>query len=237
MWFWPENCAPSLWGKVMIPMYMLWLHDLYGLHGTRCPRNLITHSRFGFTVALLLHNQVHIPHCFNIMTNQLPNKPKDINRTIMIQLGVCITYTATRHCRYPFSQWQHSFRWKLRSHWLKVLQQRHIAYIYAYVYMRHEGFQSTKLRNYPLDVAYIPIKSKSHYNFVIASVSPYRSYPQAAFVEATVVPCHAFGTHLKIRRWNLCDSNEIWIKRLPFCTEVLQSKLSNGSSGLAQVII
>ena len=24
--------------------------------------------------------------------------------------------------RNPFSQWQHNFQWKLRSHWLKVLR-------------------------------------------------------------------------------------------------------------------
>ena len=39
-----------MWGKIMIPMYRLWLHSLYGLHGPRCPQsperplNLITHS-------------------------------------------------------------------------------------------------------------------------------------------------------------------------------------------------
>ena len=40
----------SMWGKIMIPMYRLWLHGLYGLHGPRCPLspkmplNLLTHS-------------------------------------------------------------------------------------------------------------------------------------------------------------------------------------------------
>ena len=39
----------SVWGKIMIPMYRLWLHHLYGLYGPRCllspemPLNLITH--------------------------------------------------------------------------------------------------------------------------------------------------------------------------------------------------
>ena len=39
-----------MWGKIMIPMYRLWLHGLYGLYGPRCPMsperllNLITHS-------------------------------------------------------------------------------------------------------------------------------------------------------------------------------------------------
>ena len=26
-----------MWGKIMIPMYWLWLHGLYGLHGPWCP--------------------------------------------------------------------------------------------------------------------------------------------------------------------------------------------------------
>ena len=40
----------SMWGKIMIPMNMLWLHGLYGPYGPRCPLspkrllNLITHS-------------------------------------------------------------------------------------------------------------------------------------------------------------------------------------------------
>ena len=40
----------SMWGKIMIPMYRLWLHSLYGLYGPRCPLsperplNSITHS-------------------------------------------------------------------------------------------------------------------------------------------------------------------------------------------------
>ena len=38
----------------------------------------------------------------------------------------CIT-TAMWRCHNPFSQWQRSFQWKLHSHWLKVLRQRHIA--------------------------------------------------------------------------------------------------------------
>ena len=39
-----------MWGKIMIPMYRLWLHGLYGLYGPCCPMsaerllNLITHS-------------------------------------------------------------------------------------------------------------------------------------------------------------------------------------------------
>ena len=39
-----------MWGKIMIPMFRLWLHGLYGLYGSCCPLsperplNLITHS-------------------------------------------------------------------------------------------------------------------------------------------------------------------------------------------------
>ena len=44
------DCGLSMWGKIMIPMYRLWLHCLYGLYGPHCPLsperplNLITHS-------------------------------------------------------------------------------------------------------------------------------------------------------------------------------------------------
>ena len=46
----PVDCELSMWGKIMIPMYRLWLHSLYGLYEPRCllsPErllNLITHS-------------------------------------------------------------------------------------------------------------------------------------------------------------------------------------------------
>ena len=47
---WPVECGLSMWGKIMIPMYRLWLHSLYGLYGPLCPLsperplNVITHS-------------------------------------------------------------------------------------------------------------------------------------------------------------------------------------------------
>ena len=31
------KCQLSMWGKIIIPMYRLWLHGLYGLYGPRCP--------------------------------------------------------------------------------------------------------------------------------------------------------------------------------------------------------
>ena len=40
----------------------------------------------------------------------------------------CIT-TAIWRCRRNFSQWQRSFQWKLRTHWLKVLRQDHVAVV------------------------------------------------------------------------------------------------------------
>ena len=33
----PVDCVLSVWGKIMIPMYRLWLHVLYGIDGPRCP--------------------------------------------------------------------------------------------------------------------------------------------------------------------------------------------------------
>ena len=31
------RCGLSMWGKIIIPMYRLWLNSLYGLYGPRCP--------------------------------------------------------------------------------------------------------------------------------------------------------------------------------------------------------
>ena len=31
------SCVLSLWEKLIIPVYRLWLHGLYGLYGTWCP--------------------------------------------------------------------------------------------------------------------------------------------------------------------------------------------------------
>ena len=40
----------------------------------------------------------------------------------------CLT-TAIWRCRKNSNQWQHSFQWKLYSHWLKFLRQRHVAVV------------------------------------------------------------------------------------------------------------
>ena len=45
--------------------------------------------------------------------------------TVECRPGPCIN-TAIWCCCKTFSQWQHSFQWKLCSHWLKVLRQRHV---------------------------------------------------------------------------------------------------------------
>ena len=45
-----------------------------------------------------------------------------------ISSGPCLT-TATWRCRKNFSQWERSFLWKLRCHWLKGLRQRQIAVV------------------------------------------------------------------------------------------------------------
>ena len=37
--------------------------------------------------------------------------------------------TAIWRCHNPFNQWQRSFHWKLRSHWLKVLRRRDVTVV------------------------------------------------------------------------------------------------------------
>ena len=50
-----------MWGKIIIPMYRLWLNGLYGLYGPRCPLfskrpiNLISLSLYS-----LIHSQMHV---------------------------------------------------------------------------------------------------------------------------------------------------------------------------------
>ena len=46
----------------------------------------------------------------------------------MWDLGPCLT-TAIWRCRKNSSQWQLSFQWKLDSHWLKFLRQRHVTIV------------------------------------------------------------------------------------------------------------
>ena len=55
-----------MWGKIIIPMYRLWLNGLYGLYGPRCPLfskrliNLISLSPYYFHVF-----STFSPHFFN----------------------------------------------------------------------------------------------------------------------------------------------------------------------------
>ena len=54
--------------------------------------------------------------------------PIPVRRHLYIETlpGLCIT-TVTWRCHNNFSQWERSFHWKLRCHWLKGLRQRQIA--------------------------------------------------------------------------------------------------------------
>ena len=52
-----------MWGKIIIPMYRLWLHGLYGLYGPRCPLspkrpiNLISLMASQFFLAVFIHHR------------------------------------------------------------------------------------------------------------------------------------------------------------------------------------
>ena len=48
-----------MWGNTMIPMYRLWLHSFYRLHGTRCPQKAVklNHSN---AHSLSQERQVHV---------------------------------------------------------------------------------------------------------------------------------------------------------------------------------
>ena len=54
--------------------------------------------------------------------------PQSVARRRTEVPGPCLT-TAIWRCRKNSSQWQRSFQWKLHSHWLKFLRQRHVAIV------------------------------------------------------------------------------------------------------------
>ena len=51
--WWPVECGLSMWGKMIILMYRLCWHGLYGLYGPRCP--LFPERPFNFNTRLLSH--------------------------------------------------------------------------------------------------------------------------------------------------------------------------------------
>ena len=54
--------------------------------------------------------------------------PSWMDQPVAKGAGPCLT-TATWRCRKNFSQWECSFLWKLRCHWLEFLRQRQIAVV------------------------------------------------------------------------------------------------------------
>ena len=72
----PVDCVLSIWGKIMIPMYRLWLHSLYGLHGPHCPLSLnhsLTLMRQGAR-ALSYYSDLTLSQEFQPMEMQLSMK-------------------------------------------------------------------------------------------------------------------------------------------------------------------
>ena len=85
-----------MWGMIMIPMYRLWLHGLYGLYGPRCPLspkrllNLITHS---LSLEIVPKDPINnIPALVQIMAWHPPGD-KPLSEPVMIKLSthICIT--------------------------------------------------------------------------------------------------------------------------------------------------
>ena len=115
--FWLVDCVLSMWGKIMIQMYRLWLHGLYGLYGPQClmsPKrllNLITHSltpcvTMASTAMLLT---VEDGHGLIYGDNDLIKQAAvfNVEKFYMIQIGVYISwynsackerYIHERHC-------------------------------------------------------------------------------------------------------------------------------------------
>ena len=68
-----------MWGKIIIPMYRLWLHGLYGLYGPRCPLspkspiNLISLS-LSLSLSLAVHSGHGIDKPVNFATDEISFK-------------------------------------------------------------------------------------------------------------------------------------------------------------------
>ena len=76
--------------------------------------------------------------CFNVIGSRQDQRERDelciicVRQFVLINKKTHITvsyYWAIWRCRKNFSQWQRSFLWKLRSHWLIFLRQRHVAVV------------------------------------------------------------------------------------------------------------
>ena len=81
-----------MWGKIIIPVYRLWLNGLYGLYGPRCPLsskrpiNLISLSLSVLSLACHLpHNTPNIPSRYN--NEQTTKQTKAINNLIYIYIS------------------------------------------------------------------------------------------------------------------------------------------------------
>ena len=67
----------------------------------------------------------------------------------MDKTGPCLT-TAIWRCRKNSTRWQRSFQWKLRSHWLKFLRQRHVAVVRQGQGLHTSGVRFTCIKQSPL---------------------------------------------------------------------------------------
>ena len=100
-----------MWGKIIIPMYKLWLHGLYGLYGARCslspkrPINLISLS-------------LSTPWQFDYLSNSL------------------FRITLTENIKAP-----HYWPWFQQSSVDSLLKWPVIFYIYIYIYKYYRPFE------------------------------------------------------------------------------------------------
>ena len=100
-----------MWGKMMIPMYRLWLHGLYGLYGPRCPLsperllNLITHSLLTvwYIGAIILKKEIHIcylaPFIWLLLWLIIPKVPICFSVSVSIEMDVS-QWSVLLHSKY-----------------------------------------------------------------------------------------------------------------------------------------
>ena len=103
-----EKCMTPLWANICA-----WTRASFFNHGAEAHTSWtrlhfgIFEQKFKKKTRKQIHNLKTCPNCIH---------------------GPCLT-TAIWRCRKNSSQWQRSFQWKLYSHWLKFLRQRHVAVV------------------------------------------------------------------------------------------------------------
>ena len=106
----------SMWGKIIIPMYRLWLHGLYGLYGPQCllsPKRLINLISLSLVpVSVPLQPRLLMALLHMILPLKCPNRPYNEDCKYFFLLKTCVWYT---YCWPQCSLTGRFLSWEYRS--------------------------------------------------------------------------------------------------------------------------